>query len=103
MYNIVYPSTLPTTIRNIMFKPVLLFFKFDDFKGLTAEVDKCVVSDTQTDSHRNGWFLELYPGGQSLVEGELPTEEDQAVWIGLCLGFTGKEKQMITVKYEFGV
>ena len=63
----------------MLFKPVLLHFRFDGFADLPTEVDNYVYSDAQTDSNGNMWKLELYPGGESEVRA---AEEG---WVGLYL------------------
>jgi hypothetical protein len=49
----------------MIFKPVLLHFKFDNFLDLPSGVDEPVYSEFQTDLNGHKWCLLLYPGGTS--------------------------------------
>eukprot|EP00956_Cyclotella_meneghiniana_P039659 scaffold176443_cov40-Cyclotella_meneghiniana.AAC.1 len=82
----------------MLFKPVLLHFKFDGFADLPTEVDNNVYSDSQTDSNGNMWKLDLFPRGES---------EDGAAeegWVGLYLWNDNIEESFShDIRFSFAV
>ncbi|KAL7547245.1 hypothetical protein ACHAWF_011617 [Thalassiosira exigua] len=75
-----------------MMTPSVLRFKFDDFASLPSEPGDCVYSEELTDSHGNGWRIQIEPGG---THEDNETSADRDPWIGFFLENMGTSPYVI--------